>query len=507
MNNKTVDLKQLIKKIPKDKHKLPVILGKDGKNNTLIKELDDTLLVGKASSGKTTFLHPIINTILLTKTPEEVKLILIETKTNSFDIYKDIPHLFAPVVKDRKKAIGALKEYQPDILKRLRLLRGHTQSRSLEEYNKKYKEKFPYIVIIINEYSDLLNEFEGEENINRILGAGKFAGIYMILSTSEYSDDVVSKTIKNRCNSKMIGVLPVKKSRSLLGKKNVENLQGMGDMIYKNTQNEEKIRVQTPWISSEQREDIVKEIIQKFPKEGLKEDLIASSLFWHTQEELEDRLGKGRAKTIEQIELYPIFIFTDDKDNYFIDSLIYGVLKTYDFTNEDIEQIARKYNINISQQKKYYKKLLLKQVEEHFQSDIPNEFFLEEALMSSLISLRDRTSIDFAIPFFRNSVKLLPSSSIISDYIHAEIDYLFENPSKRNKDIYKKLKELFKKIKKEELLDYIWDNLVLINYCLTDLLEEDHSKDEYIKEIKDERIISAIKERSCSEILFGEDYI
>lgn len=94
--DKYIYLKDCLKELNKDKYSLPIILGKDSNNDIHIKDLKDLkniLISGSTSSGKSVFLNSVINTILNTKSPEEVRLILIDTKIAEFHIYKDIPHL------------------------------------------------------------------------------------------------------------------------------------------------------------------------------------------------------------------------------------------------------------------------------------------------------------------------------------------------------------------------------------------------------------------------------
>jgi len=87
------------------------------------------------------------------------------------------------------------------------------------------------------------------------------------------------------------------------------------------------------------------------------------------------------------------------------------------------------------------------------------------------------------------------------------MNYLYDNPKERNKKIYKEIQEIFKKIKKDEVEPRIWESMVLTNYCLTDLLGNDKSKAPYLSDIKGENKLKAINERSCFDILFGEEYI
>lgn len=139
--DKYISLKDCLKQLNKYKYSLPIILGKDSNNDIHIKDLKDLkniLISGSTRSGKSVFLNSVINTILLTKTPKEVKLILIDFKQAEFQIYEDIPHLKYPVIYDTEEAVYKL---------------GNIYYEREESKDKSY----PDIVIIIDEYIDFLN--------------------------------------------------------------------------------------------------------------------------------------------------------------------------------------------------------------------------------------------------------------------------------------------------------------------------------------------------------------
>ena len=151
--DKYISLKDCLKELNKDEYSLPIILGKDSNNDIHIKDLVDLkniLIGGMTRSGKSVLLNSIISTILLTKTPKEVQLILIDFKQAEFQIYENIPHLIFPIITERKKLSQVSPFLSQEHLKRMRILRGDDKCRTIEDYNNRYGEgnKFPYIEVL-----------------------------------------------------------------------------------------------------------------------------------------------------------------------------------------------------------------------------------------------------------------------------------------------------------------------------------------------------------------------
>lgn len=484
---------------------IKINIGKDRKGNIVERELDNMLIVGSKNSGKSVFLNSVINTILKNTSPQEVKLILVNTKTAGFNTYKDVPHLLSPIIKDSKKAITQFRALtDKTIMKRHRLFRTNQGVDSLEEYNTKRKKKFPRIVIIIDEFSDIMNQNGGEESITNMRAVGRSVGVNVLLSSSKCGKEIITEDIKDQSDTIIVGTVTADESTYLLGKKGGEKLHGEGDMIYKNDKRDEKIRIKTPWISTEEQKGIAENVIERFPVVEEEDIHTGGEMFWLTKEQLEQmpkKTGSAKIYTIKEIKLYPLYFLHSESKFIFFRSLTAGILKSYDLNQMDIKEIEKDCGVNVKENEQYYKKFLFRQLGKR------KEFFIEEGIIYSLSSLKDESSINSVIPLYRNSIKLLPSSSIITKYIEAEIEYLFENPEERNERIYNRLRKLFKQIKKEEIADSLWEGMVVINYCLTDLTGGDKSKAPYLDDIKKENLLRAMKERTCFDILFGEEYI
>ena len=177
---------------------IQIKIGKDEKGNTIVKDLENILVCGSTRSGKSVFLHSVIDTILKDKSPEEVKLVLIDTKKSEFDIYKDIPHLIYPVINDSKEAVTKLFEFTTKtVMKRHRMFRDDDGWNSLEEYNKKYEKEIPYIIVVIDEFSDIINEYHGQKSLEHLISLAKNVGVEVLLSTSICSENIITEYIKN----------------------------------------------------------------------------------------------------------------------------------------------------------------------------------------------------------------------------------------------------------------------------------------------------------------------
>ena len=242
MNNRIVYLKDLIKENVREDNKLKVILGKDSKGEIVIKELDNLLISGHTHSGKSMFLNSVIYTLLNTSSSEDVELVLIDTKFAEFYIYKGIKYLRGKVNQFLDESIDALKGCVLEI-----------------ERRKKENVNSPNIVILIDEFADLvIGEPISEELICRIAKEGKEVGIYIILSSSMASERVFTEKIRDSISKRLVGsVVSKEDSLLLLNEEGAEKLLGNGDMIFKDMDTKESIRVQTPYISFEDQKVII----------------------------------------------------------------------------------------------------------------------------------------------------------------------------------------------------------------------------------------------------------
>ncbi|MBA7645976.1 DNA translocase SpoIIIE [subsurface metagenome] len=210
------------------------------------------LIAGATGTGKSVALNCLIASILYKATPEEVKLILIDPKRLEFSIYEGIPHLICPVVKDPRKAEAILLDAITKMEERYHKL-GLLRVRKIEQYNQKVKrilkeqkgklseeekeklKPIPYLVIIIDELSELMMiGAQGVEYcIARLAQLARAVGIHLVMATQRPSIDVITGTIKNNFSCRIGFRVPSKvDSRIIIDTSGAEKLLGMGDMLF-----------------------------------------------------------------------------------------------------------------------------------------------------------------------------------------------------------------------------------------------------------------------------------
>lgn len=236
--------------------RIPVALGKDVYGQPMLFDLATSphLLVGGMNEDeKTSFLDSLICSILCTKTPDEVRLVLVDSKVVELSVYNGVPHLLSPVITDAKTAFKALEFVVKGLERRIELLTS-TGSRKIEEYNRKSKEKLPYIVVILDDLADLVfaSGKEVEYLIKRITSVARFCGIHLVLSTKRVSADVITGVVKSNIPTQIAFAVPnAINSRILIDQPGAEKLLGYGDMLYNNPMYRHPFRIQGALIDSE----------------------------------------------------------------------------------------------------------------------------------------------------------------------------------------------------------------------------------------------------------------
>lgn len=260
-SNIIVHIREIIasKKFQNSKSKLTLALGKgiDGKPVvTDLSKMPHLLVAGATGSGKSVSVNTMIASILYKATPEEVKLILIDPKKVELINYQGLPHLFSPVVTDPKKASNVLKLVVEEMEKRYDLF-SESGTRGITSYNKKIDEedRLPYIVVIIDELSDLMMVAanEVEDNICRLAQMSRAAGIHLIIATQRPSVDVITGLIKANIPSRMsFAVSSQTDSRTILDMGGAEKLLGNGDMLFAPVDAKKPQRIQGGFIKDEE---------------------------------------------------------------------------------------------------------------------------------------------------------------------------------------------------------------------------------------------------------------
>lgn len=216
---------------------LPLILGKDSLANCVIVDLTrlpHLLIAGSTGSGKSVGLHGIIMSLLCSKKPQELRLILIDPKRLEFTQYADVAHLLFPLVTEPARAIAVLNWAVKTMEERYNIL-AQKGVRNLEDYNKIYPEVIPYIVIIIDELADLMmtSGKEVEHLLTRLAQMSRAAGIHLIVATQRPSVDVITGIIKVNFPSRIAFKVTSKvDSRTIIDEMGAEKLLGKGDMLF-----------------------------------------------------------------------------------------------------------------------------------------------------------------------------------------------------------------------------------------------------------------------------------
>ena len=243
---------------------LNIVLGQqiDGTPKYLdITSMPHALVAGATGSGKTVCLYSIIVSILYKATPDEVKLILIDPKSNELTFFTDIPHLACPIIDDPKVATASIKWAVEEMQRRYALLKN-ARKRTIVDYNNYVEEtgegaKMPYIVIVIDEFADLMNTVSDsfEDNVQRLTQKARSAGIHMIIATQRPSTDVIKGTIKANITTRIaFNVNSQIDSLTILDHVGADKLLGKGDMLYYNGSND--IRVQGAYITENEIEKV-----------------------------------------------------------------------------------------------------------------------------------------------------------------------------------------------------------------------------------------------------------
>ena len=243
--------------VRKNPSKLCVGLGKDieGKVITIdLAKMPHLLVAGTTGSGKSVCVNTLLAGIMYKARPDEVKLILVDPKVVELTNYNGIPHLLVPVVTDAKKAASALHWAVGEMERRYKSF-ADSRVRDIKAYNAQTEEKMPFIVIVIDEMSDLMMvaKADVEDAILRLAQKARACGIHMVLATQRPSVDVITGIVKANIPSRIaFAVSSLTDSRTILDMGGAEKLLGKGDMLFYPIGENKPSRVQGAFVSDEE---------------------------------------------------------------------------------------------------------------------------------------------------------------------------------------------------------------------------------------------------------------
>ena len=240
--------------------KLPIALGKNISGKPIVGDLASMphlLIAGTTGSGKSVCINTIILSLLYRHTPDKCKFILIDPKMLELSTYEGIPHLLCPVITEAKKAASVLGWVVKEMESRYRLMTKEGV-RNIDGYNAKHKLPMPYIVVVVDEMSDLMLVAgkEIENYIQKLSQMARAAGIHIIMATQRPSVDVITGTIKANFPTRISFQVTSKiDSRTILGEQGAEQLLGKGDMLYMSSANR-IVRIHAPFVSDNEIEKV-----------------------------------------------------------------------------------------------------------------------------------------------------------------------------------------------------------------------------------------------------------
>ena len=240
--------------------RLPIALGKSISGMPIVGDLTampHLLIAGTTGSGKSVCINTIIVSLLYKLDPKLCKLILIDPKMLELSAYEGIPHLLSPVITDEKKATSALGWTVKEMNNRYKLM-SKVGVRNIDGYNSKHDLKMPYIVVVVDEMSDLMLVAgkEIENYIQKLSQMARAAGIHIIMATQRPSVDVITGTIKANFPTRISFQVSSKiDSRTIMGEQGAEQLLGKGDMLFMSSANR-IVRIHGPFVSEREIEKI-----------------------------------------------------------------------------------------------------------------------------------------------------------------------------------------------------------------------------------------------------------
>ena len=242
---------------------LKFVLGKDVAGKPMAVDLatmPHLLIAGTTGSGKSVCINAILSCLLLERTPNELRLVLVDPKRVELTGYNGIPHLLTPVIVDMDKVVGTLQWMSREMDSRYKKF-AEVGARNINDYNSSQPQKLPYIVVVIDELADLMMMApeETERNLNRLAQLARATGIHVIIATQRPSVDVITGMIKANFPSRIsFTVVSGVDSRVVLDQPGAERLMGRGDMLFQAPDAPAPQRLQGVFVANDEIQRLVK---------------------------------------------------------------------------------------------------------------------------------------------------------------------------------------------------------------------------------------------------------
>ena len=251
--------------LKQNNYQIPLIIGRDLNGKDVVEDLvqiSNIFVAGTTGTGKSNMLNTFIVDTIYNSNPEEVKMILIDTRIINFQRFNKIPHLLIPAITDPKKACGAMAWTLQECMNRNELF-AKNNVKNIEEYNETAQSKLPRIIVFIEDLCDLMayEKEDVEEALIEIVKISRKVGIHLIISTYRTSTEIITGRIKANIPTRLTFKLPSRDdSRTVIDKSGAEKLLPYGDALFIKVEERAPKRIQAPYISDEEIEKIIDEI-------------------------------------------------------------------------------------------------------------------------------------------------------------------------------------------------------------------------------------------------------
>ena len=261
-----VGLKSILKsdEFVKCSFEIPIAAGMDIVGSPFVFDLAEAphmLVAGCSGSGKSVFINDLLLSVMYTKSPKEVRLILIDPKRVELGAYAGLPHLMMPVAFTSQEAFSVFNSVKAEMEKRYKLMSA-ARVKNIDAYNSKQndRDKLPRIIIVVEEYMDMMEEApkELENVVSSIARMARAAGIHLVLSTQRPSSDIISSSIKANlpCRASFT-VVDWRESKIILDRTGAERLLGNGDLLYSATETDKPIHAQAAYVSYTELDSVI----------------------------------------------------------------------------------------------------------------------------------------------------------------------------------------------------------------------------------------------------------